>query len=69
MGKALGRSPRVGIPKSAVRANRLMLEQRESISAKIERGFAQAESGQLIDGDAAIKMMSRRRAEHLKPPR
>jgi predicted transcriptional regulator len=34
-----------------------MLEQREAISAHIETGFAQAERGELIDGDAAIEML------------
>jgi Arc/MetJ-type ribon-helix-helix transcriptional regulator len=43
-----------------------MLEEREAISAHIESGFAQAERGGLIDGDAAIEMLRRRRAERLK---
>lgn len=33
-----------------------MLEHRESIAAHIERGFTQAERGELIDGDAAIEL-------------
>ncbi len=37
--------------------NGWMLEQRASVSAKIDRGFAQAEAGQLIDGDVAIEML------------
>ncbi|HEV2989736.1 MAG TPA: type II toxin-antitoxin system ParD family antitoxin [Candidatus Angelobacter sp.] len=45
-----------------------MLEHRESIAAHIERGFAQAERGELIDGDAAIETL-RRRAERLKSPK
>jgi len=45
-----------------------MLEQRVSVSAQIEEGFAQAERGQLIDGDAAIEMLHRRRAELRKQP-
>lgn len=44
-----------------------MLEQREGIAAHIEKGFAQAERGELIDGDAAIEMLRQRRAELLKP--
>ncbi len=44
-----------------------MLEQREGVAAHIEKGFAQAERGELIDGDAAIEMLRRRRAERLKP--
>ena len=44
-----------------------MLERREAIAAHIEKGFAQAERGELIDGDAAIEMLRQRRAERLKP--
>jgi len=44
-----------------------MLEQRASVDAHIEQGFAQAERGELIDGDAAIAMLRKRRAERLKP--
>ena len=43
-----------------------MLEQRASVNAHIEQGFAQAERGELIDGDAAIAMLRKRRAEQLK---
>jgi len=46
--------------------NNWMLEQREAVSAHIEQGFVEAENGQLIDGDAAIEMLQRRRAEQLK---
>jgi hypothetical protein len=44
-----------------------MFEQRESIAAHVEKGFAQAERGELIDGDAAIEALRQRRAERLKP--
>jgi antitoxin ParD1/3/4 len=44
-----------------------MIEQREAVAAHIEKGFAQAERGELIDGDAAIEMLRRRRDERLKP--
>jgi Arc/MetJ-type ribon-helix-helix transcriptional regulator len=44
-----------------------MLEQREAVAAQIENGFAQAERGELVDGDAALEMLRRRRAERLKP--
>jgi predicted transcriptional regulator len=44
-----------------------MFKQRESIAAHIETGFAQAERGELIEGDAAIEMLRRRRSERLKP--
>jgi antitoxin ParD1/3/4 len=44
-----------------------MVEQREAVAAHIETGFAQAERGELIDGDAAVEMLRRRRDERLKP--
>jgi predicted transcriptional regulator len=44
-----------------------MIEQREAVVAHIERGFAQAERGELVDGDAALEMLRQRRAERLKP--
>jgi Arc/MetJ-type ribon-helix-helix transcriptional regulator len=44
-----------------------MFEQREAIAAHIETGFAQAERGESIDGDAAVEMLRQRRAERLKP--
>ena len=44
-----------------------MLEEREAVGAHIEQGFAQAERGELIDGDAAIEMLRQRRAERRKP--
>jgi Arc/MetJ-type ribon-helix-helix transcriptional regulator len=44
-----------------------MLEQREAVAAHIETGFAQAERGELIDGDAAVEILRQRRAERLKP--
>jgi Arc/MetJ-type ribon-helix-helix transcriptional regulator len=34
-----------------------MLEQRDTIAAHIETGFAQAERGELTDGDAAVEML------------
>jgi Arc/MetJ-type ribon-helix-helix transcriptional regulator len=43
-----------------------MLEQREAITAHIEKGFAQAERGESIDGDAAIETLRQQRAERLK---
>jgi Arc/MetJ-type ribon-helix-helix transcriptional regulator len=45
-----------------------MVEQREAIAAHIETGFAQADRGDVIDGDEAVEMLRRRRAERLKPP-
>jgi Arc/MetJ-type ribon-helix-helix transcriptional regulator len=43
-----------------------MIGQREALAGQIATGFAQAERGKLIDGDAAIEMLRRRRAEQLK---
>jgi Arc/MetJ-type ribon-helix-helix transcriptional regulator len=40
-----------------------MVEQRDAVAAHIETGFAQAERGELIDGDAAVEMLRQRRAE------
>jgi antitoxin ParD1/3/4 len=44
-----------------------MFGQREAIAAHIEKGFAQAERGELVDGDAMVEMLRQRRAERLKP--
>ena len=44
-----------------------MLGQREQVAAHIAEGFAQAERGELIDGDAAVEQLRRRRAERLNP--
>jgi antitoxin ParD1/3/4 len=42
-----------------------MLEQREAVAAHIEKGFAQAERGELTDGDIAVEILRQRRAERL----
>ena len=44
-----------------------MLGQREELAAHIAAGFAQAERGELIDGDAVVEILRRRRAERLNP--
>lgn len=44
-----------------------MLEEREAVAAYIRTGFAQAERGELIDGEAAIEMLRQRRAARLNP--
>ncbi len=44
-----------------------MLGQREEVAAHIAVGFAQAERGELIDDDAAVEELRRRRAERLNP--
>jgi antitoxin ParD1/3/4 len=43
-----------------------MVEQREAVAAHIEKGFAQAERGELIDGDVVVETLRQRRAERLK---
>ncbi len=43
-----------------------MLEQKGPIAAHIEQGFAQAERGQLIDGETAVETLRRRRLQRLK---
>lgn len=45
-----------------------MLGKREEVAAHIAAGFAQAERGELIDGDVAVERLRRRRAERLNPP-
>jgi hypothetical protein len=42
-----------------------MVEQREAVSSHIQVGFAQAERGELIDGDKALEILRLRRAERL----
>ena len=44
-----------------------MLEEREAVAGHIRTGFAQAERGELVDGDAAVEMLRQRRAERLNP--
>jgi Arc/MetJ-type ribon-helix-helix transcriptional regulator len=44
-----------------------MLGQREEVAAHIAAGFAQAERGELTDGDAAVEILRQRRAQRLKP--
>lgn len=44
-----------------------MLGQREEVASHIATGFAQAERGELIDGDAVLEILRKRRAERLKP--
>jgi hypothetical protein len=42
-----------------------MAEQHDAVAAHIATGFAQAERGELIDGDAAVELLRQRRAERL----
>jgi Arc/MetJ-type ribon-helix-helix transcriptional regulator len=43
-----------------------LADQRELVAARIAKGFAQAERGDLMDGDTALDMLRQRRAERLK---
>jgi len=40
-----------------------LAEQREAVAAKIATGFGQAERGELMDGEAAVQILRRRRAK------
>ena len=40
--------------------------QREAVAAKIALGFAQAERGELMDGDVAVEMLRQRRKDPAK---
>jgi hypothetical protein len=42
-----------------------LLEDRDAVATHVEMGFAQAERGESIDGDAALELLRRRRAERL----
>jgi Arc/MetJ-type ribon-helix-helix transcriptional regulator len=44
-----------------------MIEQRDTVAAHIEKGFMQAERGELMDGDVALEMLRKRRAGRLTP--
>ncbi len=44
-----------------------MLGQREEVAAHIAVGFAQAERGDLVEGDAVVEILRQRRAERQKP--
>jgi predicted transcriptional regulator len=44
-----------------------MFEKREAVAAHVLTGFAQAERGELVDGDTTIEMLRKRRVERLKP--
>jgi Arc/MetJ-type ribon-helix-helix transcriptional regulator len=43
-----------------------MLGQKEQVAAHIAAGFAQAEGGELVDGDAVVGILRKRRAERQK---
>ncbi len=43
-----------------------LVQERESVATQITNGFAQAERGELMDGDEAVGMLRQRRAARLK---
>jgi Arc/MetJ-type ribon-helix-helix transcriptional regulator len=43
-----------------------LAEQREAVAAHIASGFAQAERGEFMDGEAAVEMLRTRRAARLQ---
>jgi len=42
-----------------------MVDEREAVASQIATGFAQAERGELMDGDEAVATLRQRRAERL----
>jgi hypothetical protein len=40
-----------------------LTDQRDAMAAKIATGFGQSERGEMMDGDQALEMLRRRRAE------
>jgi Arc/MetJ-type ribon-helix-helix transcriptional regulator len=44
-----------------------MLERRQQLAGPIAAGFAQAERGELMDGEAALELLRKRRSERRKP--
>ncbi len=44
-----------------------MLEQRKEVAAHVATGYAQAERGELLDEDAALALLRKRRAERPNP--
>ena len=48
------------------RLRHAMGEQREAVASHIAVGFAQAERGELMDGEVAVQMLRQRRIERLK---
>lgn len=54
------------IIRAQVHSEEWLAEQREVLAGHIAPGFAQAERGELMDGEAAVQMLHQRRAERLK---
>jgi len=71
--KDVQRGPYESVDEFVERAVELLHEQEEwipenraEIAAQVEHGFAQAERGELIDGDKAVRRLRQRRAARLK---
>ena len=71
--KDVNRGPYQSVDDFVERAVELLHEQEEwlaknraEIAAQIEHGFAQAERGELIDGDQAVILLRERRESRLK---
>ena len=45
-----------------------LADNRADIAAKIERGFAQAERGELVDGEEAFRQLRQRHDQHRTRP-
>jgi predicted transcriptional regulator len=54
------------IIRTQLRSEDWLAEQRDRVAAQIAAGFAQAERGELMDGEAAMEMLHQRRAARLK---
>ena len=71
--KDVQRGPYESVDEFVERAVELLHEQEEwvsenraDIAAQVEHGFAQAERGELIDGEEAVRRLRQRRAARLK---
>lgn len=71
--KDVQRGPYESVDEFVERAVELLHEQEEwvsenraEIAAQVERGFAQVERGELIDGAEAVRWLRQRRAARLK---
>jgi Arc/MetJ-type ribon-helix-helix transcriptional regulator len=49
------------IIRAQIHSEEWLTGQRERVAAQIATGFAQAERGELVDGDAALEMLHQRR--------
>jgi predicted transcriptional regulator len=56
------------ITRKQLRDEAWLLEQREAVAASIATGYAQAERGELMDGEEAIEMLRQRRPQRSPIP-